>query len=160
MTHLDSPVLLGLAGLVASLMGLAIGLYTLSKVRRVAQVQSEERRVTQELLNVDQIERDLQRVISCLSLSEAKDSRDLVTDLSLRLGAIRGTRRAIARTDANATGGEHVAIQYGFFDGPHVDHLIEDSTARLDLMTGSTRLISGFYAMDHAYPVYSEGPKM
>jgi len=143
-----SPEKIALFGVIVSTLGLIVGLYTLFRVRRVAKAQTEERRITQELLGVDEIERDLQRVINRLFENNDGDSYHLANDLSHRLGAIQGTRRAIERSRDNRMNIECVEVKKGFFSGRHVDDLIDGSTAHLDIITGSTRLISGFYTMD------------
>lgn len=137
-----------LLGSLFSVTGFFVGLYTLWKVQKVSKVQQEERRITQELLDVDQIELDIRRVINKLfELSDA-DSMTLANDLSLRLGAIQGTRKAMDKNVRKVLNGATVAIESGFFSSNHIDQLIEKSISHIDIMTGSTRLISSFYTMD------------
>jgi len=128
--------------------GLIVGLFTLYRIQRVAKAQQEERRITQELLDVDQIEFDIKRVISKLKESNDPDSLELTNDLSQRLGAIRGTRRAMDQSTKVVRDSDAVTMESGFFCNNFVDQIIDETTSHIDVMTGSTRLISGFYTMD------------
>ncbi|AGF80093.1 hypothetical protein UWK_03584 (plasmid) [Desulfocapsa sulfexigens DSM 10523] len=154
--------LLSVVGVAISLIGTTVGIYTLLKVKKVVKAQIEERKLTQELLDVDQIEKDLRRVVSKLMQVNDHDSVSLANALSQRLGAIQGTRRVIDH-GASACGcasGDAVSIKTGFFCSTHVDDFIEQSTSRIDLMTGSTRLIAGYFTMDKIKQACERGVKV
>lgn len=141
---------LAIIGITISFIGTLIGIYTLSKVKKVEKAQIEERRLTQELLDVDQIERDIKQVINKLTEIKDKESTQLANALSQRLGAIQGTRRAIGygAESCGCSLDNTASIETGFFCSSHVDDFIEQSAYSIDIMTGSTRLIAGYYTME------------
>lgn len=130
--------------------GLVIGLYTLVKVKKVALIQQNERRITQELLDVDQIEGDLTRVINKLFELRDKDNEAefLAKDLAHRLGAIRGIRKVLNTSNPQAIHFGTILLETGFFCSNHIEKVIEKSVSRLDIMTGSTRIISDYFTLD------------
>lgn len=140
--------------------GLCVGLYTLIRVQRVAKAQQQERRITQELLDVDQIENEIKRVISKLSELNDTDSLNLAKDLSRRLGAIQGARRVMDPSVTEVPLANAVTLEYGFFSSNFVNELINESTSRIEIMTGSTRLISGFYTMDKVRQACERGVRV
>jgi hypothetical protein len=147
-TPFDINLWTGISGLVLTIIQLIIAGYTLHKVKKVVSAQLEERRITQELLDIDQIEVVLKRVIRRLIQVNDQDSMSLANELSHRLGAIQGTRRAMDRGTRTDICGEVVTVEHGFFSLKHIDDLIDNSSARLHILTGSTRLISGYYQME------------
>lgn len=147
-------IILSSVGIIVSGAGLGITWYTLKKVKRVEEIQRTERSLTQELLDVDEIEADIKKVIEKFKLVGDEESSNLASDLSRRLGAIEGTRRVLgAYTDKKT----FLQIEYGFFSDEHLDVLIGNCKKSLDLMTGSTRLISGYYKMDKIKKICKKG---
>lgn len=154
--------LLATVGTIVTLIGTVVGIYTLTKVKKVEKAQLEERRITQELLDVDQIERDIKRVVNKLSQIQDQDSATLANALSQRLGAIQGTRRAIGygTQSCGCVSRDAVTVERGFFCSTHVDDFIDQSNFSIDLMTGSTRLISGYYTIDKIKKACERGVKV
>lgn len=161
-TFVQNPILsfiLSTFGVTISFIGAVVGIYTLVKVKKVEQAQLDERSLTQELLDVDQIERDIKLVVTKLNQLNDHDSAALANALSQRLGAIQGTRRAIGygNTMCLCTPGNAVSIEKGFFCSTHVDDFIDQSMDSIDIMTGSTRLIAGYYTMDKVKQACARG---
>ena len=136
-----------IVGTLLSLIGVLIGLYTLIRVRKVARVQADERRITQELIGVDQIELDLRRVITKLNLLQDPEAAALATDLSIKLGAIQGVRRALDSPHKSASV-QYVRLEKGFFGEEFVVNQIDRAHSNIDIITGRTLLVAGFYVMD------------
>jgi hypothetical protein len=140
------------AGTALSLGGTTLAIFTFLRVGRVQRAQAHERRITQELLGVDQIELDLRRAIGQLALAGDRESAALVTDLSVRLGGIQGVRRALSQTERDDHKDEGtrrvVQLKEGFFGESFVADAIESAQSSIDIITGRTLLVAGFYVMD------------
>ena len=148
--------LLTAIGTGVSIVGLCIGLYTLSRVRRVARAQAEERRVTQELLGVDQMELDLRRVIKKLQEANDRESAELATELSGKLGALQGVRRALEPPALGASGST-VRLRRGFFGQEFIIEQLGKAQSNIDIITGRTLLINAYYVMDHIRQACARG---
>ena len=136
--------LLAIVGTLVSTIGLFIGIYTLIKVKKVAKVQLEERNLTQELLDIDEIEMELSKISKKLDQINDNESKELAKLLSTRIGAIQGTRKAINwKTSIDKT-----IISNGFFNSTHLHESITKSKKELNIITGSTRIVSGYYELE------------
>ena len=135
-------------GSIVSAIGLGVGIYTLTKVRSVAKAQSEARQMTQDLLNIDQIEMDLVQVIKKLHDVGGSDCIALATDLSHQLGNIQGVRRTFDKGIKAAIGTGHVRIESGFFSEKFIGEQIKCARTCIDIITGRTLLVSGFFILD------------
>lgn len=138
---------LSIGGAVVSTAGLFIGVYTLWKVGKVRQAQLEERRITQELIGIDQIELDLRRVITKLTELQDRDSATLATDLSIKLGAIQGARRAMD-LPSKLNPAMYAKLERGFFSQDFLIFHIDRAHTSIDIITGRTLLVAGFDVMD------------
>jgi hypothetical protein len=138
---------LSIFGSVVSLAGLLVGIYTLWKVKKVGEAQIEERRITQEMLGIDQIELDLRRVITKLTESKDRESAALATDLSIKLGAIQGARRAMEQP-AKLNPVMYVRLERGFFTHEFLISHIDHARTNIDIITGRTLLVAGYDVMD------------
>lgn len=139
--------------------GLVVGLYTLWRVKKVAKAQAEQRRITEELLGVDQLELDLLRVITKLSESKDPESTVLVTDLSIRLGAIQGARRAMDQP-ADLNPAQYARLELGFFSHEFLVSHIDRARSNIDIITGRTLLIAGYDVMDRLKRACKRGVKV
>lgn len=135
------------AGAALTLLGLAVGIYTLTRVRRVAKAQQAERRMTQELIGVDELELDLRRVITKLHEYSDQEAVALATDLSVKLGAIQGVRRAWDGPTATMARSRY-SIKHGFFGEEFVLGEIGQAHSAIDIITGRTLLVASFYVME------------
>ena len=156
----DIGLYITIIGTILTTTGLIVGLYTLIKVRRVAMVQKVERNLTQELLNVDGIESDLSQVINKLRQINDDESLNLIAQLSLRLGSIQGTRNVINKDlDFNSLIG-NVNFENGFFCTDHIRSSVINSKKTLNIITGSTRIISGYNDLDAIKKACKRGVKV
>jgi hypothetical protein len=135
------------AGASLTLVGIAVGVYTLTRVQRVARAQAAERRVTQELIGVDELELDLRRVIMKLHEYSDQEAVTLATELSVKLGAIQGVRRAWDGPAAS-TSRSQFSLKQGFFGEEFVLAEIGHAHSAIDIITGRTLLVSSFYVME------------
>lgn len=147
MGALDIVVVVANVASVLSIIGFGVSLFTLLKVSSVAKAQAQERSLTQELLGVDQIEQDLRRMIAKLGELDDRSSTQLATDLSIRLGAIQGVRQAMSATPRSPDSA-NVRVDLGFFGDEFVLNLIQRAKTNIDIVTGRTFLVSGFYTLD------------
>ena len=85
----------GVASLLLTLIALCVTLYTLFRVRAVAQAQEEATAFTQELLNIDQLEVELVRVMAKLGSVDDPESAQIGRELGVTLGRVQGVRRAL-----------------------------------------------------------------
>lgn len=138
---------LNIIGIIVGVISLLIGFYTLYKVRSVAKVQKDERSLTQELLDIDGIESDIRTAIEKLRNTNNEDSSGFAIKLHERIGEIAGTKKVLNKESINIKKAEKI-LKYGFFDDEHLKSLVETSRHRLNIITGSTRIISNFFILD------------
>lgn len=145
-----------MVGTGVSVASLGVGVYTLSRVRRVARAQSDERQLTQELLGVDQLELDLRRVISKLTEDDDRQAAALARDLSVKLGALQGVRRTLD-PPARGQSGQVVRLEHGFFGQEFIIGELGRATSNIDIITGRTLLVNAYYVMDHIRQACARG---
>ena len=145
-----------MVGTGVSVASLGVGVYTLSRVRRVARAQSDERQLTQELLGVDQLELDLRRVISKLTEDDDRQAAALARDLSVKLGALQGVRRTLD-PPARGQSGQVVRLEHGFFGQEFIIGELGRATSNIDIITGRTLLVNADYVMDHIRQACARG---
>ena len=141
----------GVASLLLTLIALCVTLYTLFRVRAVAQAQEEATAFTQELLNIDQLEVELVRVMAKLGSDDDPESAQIGRELGVTLGRVQGVRRALGsgkdkrrRTGRRAS----VAVGTNFFGRDFTAETIQSAKTNIDIITGRTKLVSDFYILD------------
>jgi hypothetical protein len=145
---LSATTWLAIIGVAVTTVGIGIEIYTLVKVRSVARAQSEARALTQELLNIDQIELNLVRVIKKLHDINDKESNRLAGDLNNQLGRIQGARRTFEEGGRRRIDIGSMRIEKGFFDEAFLGYQINNANTAIDIVTGRTKLVAGFYVFD------------
>jgi hypothetical protein len=150
LTWLPSDRWLSLIALVLAAVEFVVGIVTLIRVHNVSRVQKETRQFTQDLLNIDRLEVDLVRVINKFRSSPDIESSLLASELSLQLGMIKGVRRALDESSEDDRRNRN-AIQsaVGFFGEQFVKENIQRAKNSIDIITGRTKLVSGFFILDY-----------
>lgn len=133
-----------LVGTIISTAGLLVGLYTLWRVKRVARAQVEERRLTQELLGIPELELDIRKVITKLRETQDADSEALASSLSVKLGKIQGVQTALAEHSGTEAPQLAARLESGFFCQEFLVSHIDDAHSNIDIITGRTLLVSGY----------------
>lgn len=142
----------GIAGLVLGFFGLLVTIYTLSRVAKVQKAQEEATAFTQELLNIDQLEVDLVRVMARLRASSEPESVALGSEIGVTLGSIQGVRRALSspqdRHGVVKKTDHCVPVESDFFGEKFISEAIKSAKQKIDIITGRTKLVSGYYVLD------------
>ena len=138
-----------------------IAMWTLLKVQSVNKAQKEARQFTQDLLNIDRLEVDLVRVINKFRSLNEIDSSLLASELSLQLGMIKGVRRALDESSNDSSRSRKIIqSENGFFSEEFVRENIQKANSHIDIITGRTKLASGFYILDCLRQACERGVKI
>lgn len=159
----DVPNVLGLVGIGLTLIGLGLTTYTFLRVRRVAQAQDEATAFTQELLNIDQLEVDLVRVMAALRTSTDPDGASLRSELGVTLGRVQGVRRALGsgkRHRGKARDNISLSVGSDFFGQGFNADAIQSAKEKVEIITGRTRLVADYYVLDCLRQACEHGVKV
>jgi len=147
---------LTLIGFVIAVIELFISLFTLIRVGSVAKAQKKARQFTQDLLNIDRLEVDFVRVIDKFRHSNDTYASQLASELSLQLGMIKGVRRALD-ISSDTKNRNVIESGKGFFGEDFVKENIQNAKSNIDVVTGRTKLVSGFYILDYLRQACEKG---